>query len=53
MLYAVGGGAFLLVLAAIVLLKLRTIKKKRSIPGDDFADEDEDEDIGEDGVEIR
>ena len=53
MLYAVGGGGFLLALAAIVLVKLRSIKKKRSIPGDDFADEDEDEDIGEDGVEIR
>ena len=40
-------------LAAIVFVKLRAIKKKRSIPDDDFADEDEDEDIGEDGVEIR
>lgn len=54
--YLVGGGLFVLVLVAVIVFKLHSMKKNRIAPGDDFAEDDDDEDIGGDTdgeVEIR
>lgn len=54
LIYLVCGGIFVLVLAVIVVVKIRSMKKSRLAPNDDFADDDDqDDDIDGGEVEIQ